>query len=450
MRRQHNTPLSIPFFYLYLCVASVIWIYLFILPNSGLVYYVIFAALLLSFIILCFVQNKASVGFFLLLYGDQLLDQLFPSIGIPSFAFVVATSLGLVLLFVTYGNSEFRKQNWLPPMIWLLLVSIVLTVFYGLGPLTEYSNWKLIHYHKSLIIGGVAFIWLMSNKGCDLWQIGILLVVAVIIVYASDIYFYPAVAPDNIFSPAGTRTNARIFGFFEEVSFFKRTGMLASMGAVCMLCSIGSITLSTRRAVIFILFFLASMLILSSTGQRLFIINVLIAGGTILFCKPKNKGFFIFLVALLAFSIAGIVTAEINSNISAIDQVLQHDAAIVERMNRGMWYDVIAIIEKQPMLGYGLGGFLPDLGRGYAHNLILELLVETGIVGTAMVTIPVLCFFYIPKTRAILMIRSANNQILFPLLVTLFTYTMISGDLVTSAPFFAMSAVFWAYCPKSA
>ena len=224
--------------------------YLFTLPKGGLFYFTIAGALLLSLIVLCLVGDKASVGFFLILFGDLLIDQLFGSLGIPSFGFIVATSLGLILIFLAHKNSGFRSRNSWPPMIWLLLVSIVLIVSYGLGPQTDYSDWKLLHYHTALIINGVAFMCLLSNQRCDLWEIGTLLIVAATMAYASDIYFNPSIAPDNIFSPAGTRINVNTPRLAEEVHYFKRTGLLASMGAIYMLCAVGSMTITVKRALI--------------------------------------------------------------------------------------------------------------------------------------------------------------------------------------------------------
>ena len=293
-------------------------------------------------------------------------------------------------------------------------------------------------------------VFLISNKACDLWEIGIMLIVAAVVIYASNIYLHPYLKPDNILEPAGMRIRVRADDLFYG-SFFKCIGYFASMGAVFLICSIGDVFICLKRKILFTLFLILSLIILNSTGQRLFITNVLIATSAILFlCKPKNKKFILYLNIILLLIIFSIIIVGLIQENEVIDQVFNKNATLAGRLNRSMWYDSIQFIQKKPLFGYGLGGYAECAGKGvknYPHNLLLELLVETGILGTIIILIPVIYLFFIPKIKRLSTLRTARGQIIFPFLLTLFSYAMISTDLSNSA-LFAVAAVFWAYCSR--
>ena len=327
--------------------------------------------------------------------------------------------------------------------MWLLFTSCVLIISFGLGPQSSYSLEKLLLYHRTLVLSIIALVFLMSNKACDMWEVGIMLIIAATVIFSFNIYFHPYLKPDNILEPGGMRIRLRPDDLFYG-SFFKDIGYFASMGAVFLICSIDDVFIYRQRKVVFILFLLISLIILNSTGQRLFIINILIAGCGILFSKPKNTKIFLYLNIFLIMILSSIIVTGIVREIPLVEQVFQEGTTITGKLNRGMWDDAIRLYKEKPLLGHGLGGYSADGKRSYPHNLFLELLVETGLVGTVMIFSPLIWFLFIPKIEKLLTLRSAKDQILFPFLLVIFCYAMISNDLINPS-FFAISAVFWAY-----
>jgi O-antigen ligase len=98
---------------------------------------------------------------------------------------------------------------------------------------------------------------------------------------------------------------------------------------------------------------------------------------------------------------------------------------------RDVFYDLaLRVFWTTPLIGVGWGGFppaagLPDERGNYPHNLALELLAETGIIGTAaflLVVVPVLLQF----------LRSAGHQSNKNIILTLFVaglaVSMVGGD----------------------
>jgi len=433
-------------YYSTLSIAILSLIYFFTLPSSLTSYFFF----VFFFIFLSFRCNYESLAFFLLFFGNLFLGHLLRGIGIKYVGFAVAVLVGLFLIFIasnTYKQySQALRFNWYLPGGWILLTSCILFFAFGLGPQSTYSLGKLLIYHRTLILIIIAFTFLILNRKCDLWEIGVLLIVAATVIYAYNIYFYPDIRPDNILNPGGMRMKLKaVDSFFGD--HFKRIGYFASMGAVCLICSIGDIkSLHFRRKLLFLLFLILSLIILNSTGQRLFIANVLIAAITIiLWCKPKNKKFLLNLVFLLILIVFLIIIIGLYQENEFIEQVFKKNTTLGGRLNRAMWYDALQFIREKPFFGHGLGGYA-EYGLGYyPHNLLLELLVETGIFGTITILIPLILLFFIPNIKNISTFRTARGQIIFPFLLTIFTYVLISGDL-TNSSFFAVSAVYWAFC----
>ncbi len=89
------------------------------------------------------------------------------------------------------------------------------------------------------------------------------------------------------------------------------------------------------------------------------------------------------------------------------------------------------LFEKNPVVGYGIGSWpllagFPDM-RGYPHNIILEILVEMGMVGAFFFFI----FLFAGVTRLLSEKISNNPQrmIILALFVNAFVNAMLSGDI---------------------
>jgi O-antigen ligase len=122
-----------------------------------------------------------------------------------------------------------------------------------------------------------------------------------------------------------------------------------------------------------------------------------------------------------------------------------------QRVNRSVdWEAAWERIGERPIYGYGLGGFYLDrretgADEAYPHNLVLELLSETGILGTTIVLLPFLWLFAVYIGGTVWSVRcSAGPPIIFGL-VFVTCHAMITRDLRESHQLFAMMAVILAY-----
>ena len=89
------------------------------------------------------------------------------------------------------------------------------------------------------------------------------------------------------------------------------------------------------------------------------------------------------------------------------------------------------LFEKNPIVGYGIGSWpllagFPDM-RGYPHNIILEILVEMGLVGAVFFLV-----FLLAGVTRLLSEKISNNPqrvIILALFVNAFVNAMLSGDI---------------------
>jgi O-antigen ligase len=113
------------------------------------------------------------------------------------------------------------------------------------------------------------------------------------------------------------------------------------------------------------------------------------------------------------------------------------------RINRELnWISGYERFAERPWLGYGLGGYfiqgLTFPGWGvYAHNLLLELLSETGITGSILIIGPIFFWRKLLDRRS-LILRTQNGGLIFVVFAMVFLQTMVSFDLKSSIALFAV------------
>lgn len=129
-------------------------------------------------------------------------------------------------------------------------------------------------------------------------------------------------------------------------------------------------------------------------------------------------------VAFGLFGTAILAVAFVTTNLGPISQSLGRDATLTGRTQ--LWTDVIHEIGNHPWFGYGWSGFWTGTMSGpsryvlernqwsppNAHNAILELLVDVGIIGTLLFCV----VFFRGLVRAVGHVRRHPNVLgLFPL-----------------------------------
>ncbi|HRY52225.1 MAG TPA: O-antigen ligase family protein [Candidatus Portnoybacteria bacterium] len=182
----------------------------------------------------------------------------------------------------------------------------------------------------------------------------------------------------------GGQTIMRAIGLFPDphmLSFY--LGLTSPLALAWALFS------KKRRLVFFIIYFLLFIVLLLtfSRGGYLGVISSLIVlaffGGRSFGAKAKKFFFASLMVAAVIFLFFG--WPVVSRLFSSFD--------LSEGSNAGrlaIWQDSIEVIKKSPLLGVGLGNYSLSVGLGQdyrnsitSHNLYLDILAETGLLGLA-------------------------------------------------------------------
>ncbi|MFB5662689.1 O-antigen ligase family protein [Alteribacillus sp. HJP-4] len=169
-------------------------------------------------------------------------------------------------------------------------------------------------------------------------------------------------------------------------------------------CAIFKYTLTKRlKYSLLIIFFLIGIILVGSRGGIVGAAVTLtcVALITLIF-KWKNKGVYKFSIKKLSIVIV--------SSLLILTTLEQIKRVFLNRMvettfaqdkiytaGRDIIYDnSINMISKNPLWGYGLNGYSIETGENYPHNLLLELMIDTGLPGFFFFIFLLITSFYLP------------------------------------------------------
>jgi len=392
--------------------------------------------------------NVSTLGVYFILFGPYVLGSVLKAFGINHAGAIVSLLLGFLLLAISKVDFTFPRVRWRAPLAWLGLTILVLVVFYFRGPQTEYCQSKLLMFTFNVTVTIIALRFLMGNPGVSMWQLGLLGILSSIATYGAYLYGAPELTPSDIFQTAGIRV------MIDETDTLIATNTIALIGGMGIVLLLGDLVTdiySKKYFIISVITIIIGMMVLNSVGQRLFIAIPIFAAGSLVLLSKKNK----IVIGIYFILIIGIIGSIVMSGMylrnDYVTTVFDSEKDISENLNRAInWEAGVELFNEKPFYGHGLGGYYisgysyPGSGT-YAHNLILELLSETGLVGTTIILLPVLVFFLFPKIRNLGGLRTSSGGALIPLLILAFLHSMVSHDLTMSSTLFAILAVMWAH-----
>lgn len=409
---------------------SVFWFLLPLLLLATIFVQNIFPICILLIFVKLFLAERETIGVYLLMYGGALggiTRTVYPSIPIYGLMLNVA---GLLLLWA-WCRRFFMRNNGS-----LLSMSLVVLVFLGSYLMSDYSAYatkKLV----SIIIHGYFmligyFVYANSSKinNDNLAQLLLMTAIAYI-AFVTQLY---GVRLTSLFDFNSLRNTLESYYYIEgnaSLIGYQDIGMAALFSAAFLL---SENTISSKK-VLFVLIIASLIILLSSARQAILGLLVIIFMRFVL-AKQTSLGKkipYIILGAFVVFVALQFILGLGMDSINATKETGGNGRDII-------MLDAIRIFLENPTFGVGLGGFATYTitDAAWPHNVILEILCETGIVGAIILIIIIISYFR--KNNLSIGFRAANNRIYFLVVFALLSRVLVSSDLSESIELF--SAIF--------
>lgn len=399
---------------------------------------------LLSLSIILISLNKICLGFFLIFWGGAIFGNILAALQISYLGYPLFTSIGIFILFLSKKEIIKVKAKWNWPISWLLVSIIVILLSFLYGPMTKYSWDKLLQFVVKTLVAIVAIKYIIISKRSIMWQLGCTFILSSLVLYSTQVYLYPEFSPKSIFVIGGLKFSS--FSLTLLGSDFRfatnEIALIASIGLSFLFVTV-EVYNSRYYKILTLIYLLIALIIVGSAGQRLFYFIPLISYLATLIVTKKFSKFYNPIV----LSILSVFTVFIIK----MYRVLFFYENFAEFLNRGInWDSALQLIKEKPFFGFGLGGyFIKSYSYPgdvvYPHNLILELLTETGLIGTAIIIGYVLIFFILPRFKQFIFFRTFSGESIFPFFITVFTFSQLSFDLRITYLLFSIITSIWAY-----
>lgn len=423
------------FLFLTMVNLGLTFIYTAVIPSGFDGLLIVLCSLSLALVL---TKNLVTFSVYFLLIGIKTVGMITLAFGYPGLGGKIAFAVGILSLFVSVDiRSVFQIQK--KAFFYLFWIVLVLIFFYIIGPKSEYSSYKLINCFVNGLLSIFIFHLLLNSKTINWNDLGRLGVISSLVCLASIFLIFPALKPGWILDFGSMRLAALIDRDILEIR--NLSGFLSLIGFVFIYSSNPDRQISIFDTVQFIIFSIISIIILSWGGSRLPFLTVFFVVASMIFFKPlcwrRYKIISIFCMSILF----GILIYGFFIELPFISSILEKTGSFGSHLNRDTnWDNALWRISEQPLLGHGLGGYYIETfswpGSGtYAHNLFLEMLSETGIVGTLSILSPLIWKFKSISYYKVLNLRSLNGGAVFPLLLIFFLRAMISFDLSTNIIF---------------
>ena len=421
-------------------------VYYFIIPLLilGITFnYTNFTLALIALVPLIVMTNRHTIGVFLLMYGGPLggiIREMYPSLPIYG---LLLEAFGVVLLYDLL--AELFRINRLA----LLAMGVTLALFgffYEIGPKDDWAKTKYIKMCIHGIMMVLGYFTFDRSKKIDAEGLLRILFVASICMFCYVIYQL-RIIPGSLFDYNWLRERQLYLERLNNheaitVVGYQHIGLLVLFA---MAIYLSQIKLKTLQSLLY--FFCGAQLVLmSGCRQAIFGVALVIALRLAFFRKRNLQynnrvGRFIWMtVALTAiYALFKLIFENIGS------EVISKTLTEGDEGRSIRWLAAISIFLDNLLTGGGIGRYHALTDYPWPHNFFLELLCETGIIGTVLF-LSLLIAPLIHKKTGILYV-SASNQFYFLILSGIFVRVMVSSDFRESIELF--SAVFAITTAKS-
>ena len=334
-----------------------------------------------------------TAGVFLVMFGGPvggLVRALYP--GIPLYG-VMLVGIGLLLLAIRINDLKIRSLIF----TFILIAFFALTFFYG--PRSPYAVSKMVNICINGLLFLLAFRTIFVSKGFSAGKMAQMLLLTTVAMISFSILYYGFSGPSNIFDYTWMRRDSETFMYqLQEhpITNYQVIGVNALYALTFVLAQ-------KRIRIGELCYYLPVCLHLVMTSgakQATFGVIIIILLKAFLFSN-LSRGKKWAVIGISVLFVAGYLTILSNDKVSSAAKVInnRNDKTVVDASRGVNFLAAISCIQDHPIIGAGLGGYEDyiswqgDQFGKWPHNIILELLSETGAVGLLAVIL-LLCVFY--------------------------------------------------------
>lgn len=412
-------------------------VYYFLIPFLivGLSFgYTTFSVAFLALLPLLVLSNRHTVGIFLLMYGGEMggvIRSVYPILPIYGLLLQI---IGIILIRDLVVDLFCRNARW----VWgMFLLLSVFGFFYYIGPKDSFSTDKYIGMCQHGIFMLFGYYAIDRADRVDAESLARMLMLTAVCMFAF------------VIQTVGMKRGGLLdYNWFREQLFqydnygsdehslvgYQAIGM---SGLFAMAIYVSQLQLK-RLETLFYLIFGSQLILTSGTRQALLGLALVLALRFVVFREENinhisfSRVFKIILGLFMAVVVALFVFHNLSSDV--VSKTL--DEGDQGRMIH--YLGAIAIFLDNPILGCGIGGFHAIRDESWPHNFFLELLCETGILGTVVFLLFFLVTFI--RKKQSLFHLTTSKWFYFLLLMAIVVRVMVSADFRVSIELF--SAVF--------
>lgn len=398
--------------------------------------YTTFLVALIAFVPLLFLTTRHTVGFFLIMYGGPLagvIRAMYPALPVYGILFQI---IGFVLIrdLVVDLISNHSKA-----FLWMFFILVLFGLFYLIGPMDEWANNKYLKmcFNGTMMIFG--YYVLDKSDKIDAEGLTRLLFMAALCMFEYLIETYRLV-PGHLFDYNWFRDQLSIWdnenrGYARMLITYQHIGMLIAFAIAIYL---SKVKLNGPLSLFYVIIG-AQLVMISGCRQAILAIAVVLVLRFAVFKNPDQQrvqpiGRLFGMLFGLALSLIALLLFFQNVQSDIISRTLA-EGDVGRQMH---FMEAIAIFKDSPLVGAGIGGYHSITGNAWPHNFFLELLSETGLIGTLALLAIILGV--LTHKRIKLTYITQSDMFFFLVLVALFVRVMVSSDLPESIELF--SAVF--------
>lgn len=406
-----------------------LWILINALLSISLVYYFRISSSIIFFLfIITFIFYKPELIWGLMIFGSKLISAMFDEF-YSNLHFNIGIVLALIITFYIFKNLISVRINLTKDFYLVALFFSYLIFSYMISSDKEYGFLKLkyfIIFIPFLISSFIIFknkpdaILMILNSG---FIIGIIYIL-ITVLYSNE-YYGERISILNI----------------NPIWYSRHLGMFCIIGLF-----LGRLSYETYKKAFYYSFSILMFIYMFKSGSRAPILALMcsIILAYIILQLKKRKVNFKFLiklafVVLILFLAVIIIINYLSEDLKLRITSQSRSSKISGFIRIFLAIDSFQLFKNNPLFGVGLGGFTQStMGRfRYPHNIFLELISETGLIGLILFsTILVRCFL-----NSIKLLKNHNMKTtgfeFTVFLVILSSYTMInaqfSGDIASNA-----------------